>query len=107
MTLMPGVYQLVFQLRGSSVLDFEEMIALEEELESAIGDLGNVDGHDLGQGEMNIFVHTASPVRLFETVRSLPLVARAMPRLKVAFRPLDGDAYEVLHPSGTYRFTVA
>jgi hypothetical protein len=61
----------------------------------------------MGQGEMNIFVQTASPIRLFESVKSLPSVARAMPRLKVAFRPLDGDDYEVLHPPGTYRFTVA
>jgi hypothetical protein len=76
MTLMPDMYQLVFQLRGSSQLDFEEMIGLERELRSAVGDLGDVDGHDMGQGDMYIFVHTASPVRLFETVRSLP-VSRA------------------------------
>ncbi len=61
----------------------------------------------MGQGEMNIFVHTASPIRLFESVRSLPGIARALPRLKVAFRPLDGDDYEILHPPGLYRFTVA
>ena len=107
MTLMPGVYQLVFQLPGSSQLDFEEMIDLERELRSAVGDLGEVDGHDMGQGEMNIFVHTASPIRLFESVRSLPGISRALPRLKVAFRPLDGDDYKILHPSGLYRFTVA
>ena len=104
---MPETYQLVFQLPGSSQLDFEEMIGLERELRSAVGDLGEVDGHDMGPGEMNIFVHTASPIRLFDRVRSLPGVARAMPRLKVAFRPLDGDDYEVLHPPGLYRFTVA
>lgn len=101
------MYQLVFQLRGSSQHDFEEMIALEQELRSVVGDLGEVDGHDMGQGEMNIFVHTASPIRLFDNVRSLPGVARAMPRLKVAFRPLDSEDYEILHPPGTYRFTVA
>jgi hypothetical protein len=78
MTLVPDTYQLVFQLRGSSQLDFEEMIGLERELRPAVGDLGDVDGHDMGQGEMYIFVHTASPVRLFETVRSLPGVARAL-----------------------------
>ena len=104
---MSDTYQLVFQLRGSSQLDFEEMIGLERELRSAVGDLGDVDGHDMGQGELNIFVHTASPIRLVESVRSLPAVARALPRLKVAFRPLDGEDYEVLYPPGLYRFTVA
>jgi hypothetical protein len=104
---MPAAYQLVFQLPGSSETDFGEMIGLEEELRSAIGDLGDVDGHDIGQGEMNVFVLTRSPIRVFEMVRSLPSVARAMPRLRVAFRPLDGDEYEVLHPPGPYRFTLA
>jgi hypothetical protein len=104
---MPGTFQLVFQLRGSSQIDFEEMISLEKELRSEIGDLGEVDGHDMGQGEMNIFVLTTSPIRCFESVRFLPRLERAMPRLKVAFRPLDSDDYEVLHPPGLYRFTVA
>ena len=104
---MPETYQLVFQLPGSSQLDFEEMIGLEGELRSAVGNLGEVDGHDMGQGEMNVFVRTASPIRLFESVRSLPRVARALPRLKVAFRLLDSEDYEVLYPPGLYRFTVA
>jgi hypothetical protein len=104
---MPAEYQLVFQLRGSSQLDFEEMLGLERELRSEIGDLGEVDGHDIGQGEMNIFVLTTSPIRCFDSVRSLPGVARAMPRLKVAYRRLDSEDYEVLHPPGLYRFTVA
>ena len=103
---MTAEYQLVFQLRGSSQLDFEEMIALEGELRSGIGELGEVDGHDVGQGQMNVFVLTPSPIRCFERVRLLPGFARAMPRLKVAFRPLDGDGYEVLHPPGLSSFTV-
>ena len=104
---MPTAYQLVFQLRGSTQLVFEEMIGIEKELTSAVGDLGRVDGHDMWAGEMNIFVETTSPILLFDSVRLLPSVARAMPRLKVAFRPVDGEDYEVLHPPGLYRFTVA
>jgi hypothetical protein len=104
---MPAEYQLVFQLRGSSQLDFEEMLGLEQELRSEIGDLGEVDGHDVGQGEMNIFVLTTSPIHCFEHVRSVRGVARAMPRLKVAYRRLDSDDYEVLHPPGLHTFTVA
>jgi len=103
---MVAEYQLVLQLRGSSQLDFEEMLGIEKELVSGIGDLGEVDGHDMGQGEMNIFVLTTSPIRCFEHVRSLQRVARAMSRLKVAYRLLDSDDYEVLHPPGLYTFTV-
>lgn len=83
MTPMPAIYQLVFQLPGSSQIDFEEMTGLD------------------------IFVHTESTIRLFESVRSLPGIARALPRMQVAFRQLDGEVYEVLHPPGLFRFTVA
>jgi len=104
---MPAKYQLVFQLRGSSQLDFEEMLGLENELRSEIGALGEVDGHDMGKGEINIFVLTASPIRCFERMTSVRGVARAMPRLKVAYRRLDSDDYEVLYPPGLHKFTVA
>ena len=77
----PKQYQLVFQL-GLSQLDFEEMIALENELQVAIGARENVDGHDLGSGEMNTFVLTDQPIRVFQAVRTLPGFVPVMPKLK-------------------------
>ena len=99
-------YQLVFQLPGSSRSDFEDLIALERELRTAVSDLGLVDGHDMGVGEMNIFVLTSKPIQVFERARTIPGINRAMPRMKVAYRSIGGDEYEILHPLGLYKFEV-
>lgn len=96
----------MFQLPGSSRSDFETLIGLEHELRASIGGLGNVDGHDMGSGEMNIFVLTAHPIRVFEAARTLPTFAQVMPKLKVAFREVAGETYEVLHPQGLFDFEV-
>ena len=99
-------YQLVFQLPGSSRSDFEDLIALERELRTAVSDLGLVDGHDMGVGEMNIFVLTSRPVQVFERARTMSGINRAMPRMKVAYRSIGGDEYEILHPLGLSKFEV-
>lgn len=65
-------YQLVLQMPAASS-DFDELVALEGQAESLLGDAGVVDGHDLGSGEMNIFVLTDDPLRAFDRLK--PLVA--------------------------------
>lgn len=99
-------YQLVFQLPGSSQVDFEDLTRLERELRSEVGNLGTVDGHDMGLGEMNIFVLTRSPIQFFERALTLTGIRRAMPRMKVAFREVEGEDYEILYPPGLYEFEV-
>jgi hypothetical protein len=47
-------YQLVLQLPAFSAEDYDEMIELEKIIEGNLADLGDVDGHDAGSGEMNI-----------------------------------------------------
>lgn len=62
-------FQLVLQLPGLSQSDFEDLIGLEMELRTAVGDLGLVDGHDMGVGEMNIFILTSKPIQVFERAK--------------------------------------
>ena len=40
-------------------------------IEDGLGDVGIVDGHDFGSGEMNIFVHTDNPKSAFEKIKAL------------------------------------
>ena len=56
-------YQLVLQFNASSIEDFDAMVALEEDIERVLGENHEVDGHDYGSGEMNIFVHTNDPAQ--------------------------------------------
>lgn len=46
------------------------MIVLEETLIAEVGNKALVDGHDAGSGEMNIFIHTNDPRRIFEKILS-------------------------------------
>ena len=58
-------YQLVLQFRGDSLADYDTMVALENELIDELGDSADVDAHDVGSGEVNIFIITTDPARTF------------------------------------------
>jgi len=55
-------FQLVLQFRATDMLKFDELVALEEVLTRNLSPASDVDGHDFGAGEFNIFVRTDHPV---------------------------------------------
>jgi len=62
-------YQLVLQWPCSSSrdrVDHESLLSIEALVEKGMGDLGVVDGHYIGCGEMNVFVHSNNPRSAFE-----------------------------------------
>lgn len=83
------------------------MVDLEEAIMEGLGDLGYVDGHDAGSGEMNIFVLTDEPKGAFEQIKRLSGIRAFMPDLKVAFRVIGEDRFIVLHPTGLAHFAIA
>jgi len=99
-------FQFVLQWPAASVDDYDEMTSFEDAVVAALGDVGHVDGHDAGAGQMNIFVHTDDPLRAFERIKSLPRPVRLPAGLKVAYRAFDGDSYEVLYAQGLTSFVV-
>src|SRR5262249_42094486 len=55
-------FQLVLQWPSdSSTGDFDRLMAIEETVRASIGELGVVDGYDIGAREMNIFIWTDEP----------------------------------------------
>jgi hypothetical protein len=44
--------QLVLQWPTVSEADYDRLISLEEMIEDGLGEIGFVDGHDFGSGEM-------------------------------------------------------
>ncbi len=100
-------YQLVLQLPASSIKNYDEMVELEETIMRSLGNLGNVDGHDAGSGEMNIFILTDNPKSVFDRIRELLGTRDFMPDLKVAFRVIGKDEFTVLYPAGLTHFTIA
>lgn len=78
-------YQLVLQWPTSLLRNYRLLISLEEAVIAGIADLGMVDGHDMGSGEMNIFIFTEQPGRAFERIKSIHKVARNIRRLKTGY----------------------
>ena len=93
-------YQLVIQFRGDSLEELDAAVEMEEEFGSALGRKGKVDGHDVGSGEINIFIHTADPVPAFEIIK--PILERngVLESVTAAYRRPEGNDYTVIWPSG-------
>jgi hypothetical protein len=98
-------YQLVLQLPASSAAAYDELVELEKIIMGNLTDLGCVDGHDAGAGEMNIFILTDSPKAAFDRIRQTPAMRDVMADLKVAYREIGEDDFVILHPAGLARFT--
>ena len=99
-------YVLVLQWPASE-LDFDALVAMEDVLESGLDEAhGFVDGHDLGSGQMNIFVHTDTPLEAFaDAARCLGSNAR-WKDIRAAFRPVEGERYEIVWPGTLEQFAV-
>jgi len=101
-------YQLVLQFRGDSLADLDAIVALEETLTEQLGHGAEVDGHDVGSGEANLFVKTSDPVKTFASIQPFLDRANLLREVTVAYRPLDGGNYTVVWPRGSSRaFSVA
>ena len=101
------MYQLVLQFPSLAV-DFDDVIAIEQELSDALGSSGNVDGHDFGQNEGNIFIFTDDPERTLEDVLPLLRGSSCERDTTVAYRTVGGEEYTVIWPNGYKgRFSIA
>lgn len=98
-------YQLVLQWPNTSGFDYDRLIELEDILNQGLGGAGIVDGHDLGSGEMNIFIHTNSPQSAFEKAISLIKGQDGLNQLKAGYRDFDRDEYVPIHPIGLKQFS--
>jgi hypothetical protein len=99
--------ELVLQWPASSIKDYDTLIELEEGIIASLDNLGKVDGHDMGVGEMNIFIRTDHPKLAFEKIKSLLGTKDFMPDLKAAFRDIGKDNFTVIHPADLNHFALA
>ena len=91
-------YQLVLQFRGDSLAYYDAMVALENELIAELGDSADLDGHDVGSGEVNIFIITADPVRTFQQSKVVLERKRCLGAVTAAYRQVDGEQYTLVWP---------
>jgi len=100
-------YQLVLQFNGDSLADYDAMVALEDELIQVFGDTADVDGHDIGGRETNIFIVTSEPEHAFHRARSVLERSQLLASVTAAYRPVSGDTFTVLWPAHRQDFSVA
>ena len=93
-------YQLVLHFLGDSVADLEVLVSLEERIGQALGHSAEVDGHDIGSGESNVFVLTDDPWGSVGRIRSILDKFAEANSVRVAFREVAGGDYTVLWPRG-------
>lgn len=88
--------QLVLEFHGDSPDEFEQVIAIQEKLDGALKH-GEVDGNDVGQGIVNIFIITKEPKRCFEEAMQYIRYTKPQPAA-AGFRNLEEDNYTRVWP---------
>jgi hypothetical protein len=98
-------YQLVFQFPflDADLEQFDKVIALEDQLAEATEDdpIAEVDGHDAGSGEMNIFLMTNEPRGTYKKLQTIirgSAANHATGGHRAAYRAIDEDDYHLLWP---------
>ena len=57
-------YQLVLQFSADSLTDYDRLVSLEDKLIEELSGSANIDGHDFGSGEFNIFILSDEPAAI-------------------------------------------
>ncbi|MEI7732921.1 MAG: ABC transporter [Verrucomicrobiota bacterium] len=100
-------YQLVLQWPASSIKDYDAMIEVENALVENLSTASDVDGHDAGSGEVNIFIRTDDPKRAFNEVKAILGTRDFWIDARVAYREVAGSEYTILWPKSLTEFKVA
>lgn len=99
-------YQLIVQFPEDLYGDLEWIADLEERLAEHLPE-AEIDGHDMGSGEVNIFIHTNHPVETFEVAKNvLREQGVLLEQIKVAYREMDAHHCICLWPRDLKVFNV-
>jgi hypothetical protein len=99
-------YQLVLQWPATCIKDYDALIEIEGVLSDNLSQNSEVDGHDAGSGEMNIFIHTDDPVATFNEIQAALGTRDFWLDARVAYRKIEGSKYTILWPKGLNEFKV-
>jgi hypothetical protein len=91
--------QLVIQIQGDTIGGYDALVALEDQLIEALGESAEIDGHDIGSGESNIFMLTNTPEATFSLVRPVLQQCNLLDFVAVAYRSVSGEQYTSLWPA--------
>jgi len=96
-------HQLVVQFPDEAFGDFDGVVAFGDALERALGDDHEVDGHDIGLGEVNYFVLTRDPGTALSSIVDALGDVLSKRAARVGTRAFTADAYDCVWPVGDTR----
>lgn len=97
-------YQLVIQLPEKLYGDLNWIADLEDRLDESIVD-AEIDGHDIGSGEVNIFIHSNNPAEVFHAAKNILIDdCVELKNIKAAYREIGEDDYIPLWPENLMDF---
>lgn len=100
-------YMFVVQFPEEKYGDFDWIEKIENKLEESLVVDAELDGNDIGSGELNFFIYTNNPQGTFEIVKNIfKEEGSALEDAKIAYRNMDGDEYFCLWPEGLTNFEV-
>ena len=100
-------YQLVLQWpMPFPVRNLDDVAEIENLLSNGLEHSGDIDGHDVGSGEVNIFIHTDYPDRVFSTLQPFLESRDLLAHTRAAYRAIDGSRYTILWPIGLESFFI-
>ena len=93
------MFQLVLQFSPWSDRSFDDLVGLEDQLEAVLSS-DDIDGHDLGSNEANIFVLTEHPATALAACLPVVTSAGLLAEFSAGCRSLDQDEYSRVWPVG-------
>jgi hypothetical protein len=90
-------YQLVLQFKTTDPEEIDWLLTIQEDLHSMFGDRHLVDGNDIGQGKLNIIIHTNYPLDAFEESKEA-FDGSDLEKMIAAYRKMNDDEYKVIWP---------
>jgi hypothetical protein len=99
-------YQLVIQISANSIDDFDDTVSFEDDLIELLEGEADVDGHDFGSGQANIFIITEQPEANFQKIINKYGEKIEKEKMKIAYREMGEDHFGVLYPNSTSDFSI-
>lgn len=100
-------YQVVMQFTDELEGGFDKLIEIEDIFIENISSIAEVDGHDVGDGQMNIFILTDYPVEVINKI--LMLLSKddkITNKMTAAYRKANEDKFNFLWPENLSSFEV-
>ena len=83
------------------------LLNIENTINQGLGPVGMVDGHDIGAGEMNVFIFTNNAKAAFDKTMSLIQGMYDLKGLIVGYRKFEEEDDTPMSPPGSECFRVS